>query len=150
MSPCKQFQTHSCPSETGVPSADKERVDPGSTEIGLDDLPGNVRWPRRGLRRPLFCRQPSRLAVYDILPPGVPRRPVLSAPAAPVPVSFQVHKFVSDAAPLQSAVFAIHTVARRDESFLPGPPRLTRVCGRWPTRRIDCPADATPDLFRGF
>src|SRR5205814_6105449 len=67
-----------------------------STEIGLDDLPDNVRWPRRGLRRPLSCRPPSRLAVYDILALGVPRRAVLSAPAAPVPVSFQVHKFVSE------------------------------------------------------
>src|SRR6266516_3081820 len=73
MSPCKQFQTHSYPSETGVFCADKERADPRSTEIARDDLPDNVRWPRRDLRRPLFCRPPSRLAVYDILALGVPR-----------------------------------------------------------------------------
>src|SRR5437763_2547417 len=124
MSPCKQFQTHSYPSETGVFCAEKERADPRSTEIALDDLPCSLRWPGRDLRRRLFCRPPSRLAVDDILALGVPRRPVLSAPGGKVPVSFQVQKFVSEAAPLQSAVFAIHAVARREESFLPGSPHL--------------------------
>ena len=144
MSPCKQFQTHSFPSKTGVPSADKERADPGSTEIGLDDLLETVRWPRRDLRRPLFYRTPSRRAVYDILALGAPRPPVLSAPAGPVPVLFQVHLFVSEAAPLQASVFAIHAVARREKSFLTGPPRLTRVRVRWPMRRIE-PASGRRD-----